>query len=127
MYRESSELEEIAEALIDRADSLYHIVEHDYSIGYFYADIERKRNGRMVLGECIKPSGLLTYYCDYDFIITIYEPNIEYLLFDEAQIEILLHHELLHIDYDGDLKGHDIEEHGEILDTYGMYWSIRNA
>lgn len=75
-------------------------------------------------GECILVKDLYKPFCPFDFLIVFYEPNIAHL--SPAQLEILMYHELLHIDADNKgrarIKPHDIEDFETIINQYGMHW-----
>ena len=64
-----------------------------------------------------------------DFIITVFEPNVEN--FTEEQIRILLFHELLHIGIEEDgneekyyVRPHDLEDFKLIIERFGIEWSL---
>ena len=69
------------------------------SVGFISCNKAKTINKiKIVLGECRKVQDLERLFCPFDFLIIIYEPNVEGLT--EKQIEILLHHELSHIGID---------------------------
>lgn len=119
----SLEMEKIAEKLIEEVDSLKWIGDTDLSIGY-YTSVKNKKKGDMtVFGECIKPPKRFDVFIPYDFLIVFYK---DAELFDESQLEILMHHELLHVGIrDGKpaLREHDYQDFREIVDAYGSRWS----
>lgn len=117
MYRLAPDIMETADRLIHNIDALYHIVEEEYSIGYFYCEKSHPQNA---YATCQKVSGLLHYYSDHDFIITLYEPKTEDLT--EAQLQMLVYHELLHIGEDGKLNSHTVQDFYSILKEYGLDW-----
>ena len=97
-------------------------------IGFLASDKEKKSKGRAVYGECIRVKEVYQPYCHKDFLIVIYEPNVE--LFAYEQLEILLYHELLHIGMDDSGKEvryivnpHDVEDFRAIIDRYGIDWA----
>lgn len=120
MYGESIELKEMAQKIISKKEILYHIAEYDYHIGYFYCDEAKRSQGKRILGQCIKVSGILSHYTDYDFIIVIYEPNISN--FNDAQLQALLYHELLHIGEDYRIVKHDVNDFYSVLKEFGVDW-----
>jgi hypothetical protein len=62
-----------------------------------------------------------TFITNYKFIMTVYEPKI--IGFTPAQLNILVMHELMHIDSDFEkLVKHDIEDFSILLQTYGVNW-----
>ncbi|MBQ0061345.1 MAG: hypothetical protein KBT15_06195 [Bacteroidales bacterium] len=93
-------------------------------IAWLASDKKKMDSGRLVFADCRKVSEQYDWCCDYDFIITVYEPNAG--RFDEEQLKILLEHELMHIGVeDGRLSivPHDAEEFTEIIRKYGIDWS----
>lgn len=95
-------------------------------IAWLISDKEKKKGRTInVNADCRKASKQYEWCCDYDYIITVYQPNVEHMT--EEQLRILLEHELMHIDYEPDvrmtLKGHDAEEFAEIIRKYGIDWS----
>lgn len=96
-----------------------------------------KSKGKTKFGQCQKPSGLLSYFAQTDFVITISADHCRDAGFTEAQLRALVYHEVLHIgweegDEDGEdgrpiLVGHDIETfHAEIRDM-GAWHSMLSA
>lgn len=78
-------------------------------------------------GDCRLVKEPWNTFCPFDFLITIYLPNVVDL--DEDQMRILLLHELLHVgmdEKDGEpvykINPHDIEEFREIINRYGIDW-----
>lgn len=119
-FEESPNLKKIAYKIIEAREELYHILEFGIDIGFLFSDEEKMQGGKRVLGECRKVSGVLSHYCPYDFLIILYEPNITD--FTDAQIQVLLYHELLHIGYDGKIAPHDIEDFAQVLIEHGLSW-----
>lgn len=62
-----------------------------------------------------------TFITNYKFIITFYEPKIVGMT--QAQINLLVMHELLHIndDFDG-LRKHDVQDFVAIVSKFGAAW-----
>jgi hypothetical protein len=91
-------------------------------------EAKKKAGGKTVLADCTKVNKKrYGWCCDYDFMITVYEPNLTDHYFDERKLEILLEHELMHVGYDietGDctLVPHNSEEFVEIIRKYGIDW-----
>lgn len=64
-----------------------------------------------------------TFMTSMKFIITVYEPCIVQM--NEAQLHLLMLHELMHIDDDFEkLKKHDLEDFKVIISKYGATWDI---
>lgn len=118
MYEQAPDIKTIAERLIEAKEDLFHI--RDYEVGFLYCDTEKQLAGNVVMADCTKTNGLLKYYSGYDFIITVYEPNIMDLT--EAQLQILIYHELLHIGLEGKLRPHNVQDFYSILHLYGLDW-----
>ena len=121
MYTEAPELEEIAEEIIYLRDNLYHIRENDYSIGYFYKNGDDTGDCKS-LGTCQRVTGILEYYTDHDYIICINERVLGTM--SDAQLEILLYHELMHIGEDFDIVKHDVEDFYTLLKEFGVDWAV---
>lgn len=121
----------IAENLINNLDCPYmqQIRDAKPAIAYRECDSMKKSNGRTVHADCekVKPSN--KQYMNYDYIITTYPRNC--VTMTEVQFEILIYHELLHIQCyrmsDGQLdckiRAHDIQDFTRITQQYGEFWS----
>lgn len=101
----------------------------DVSIVYLSSEQEKKSNGKMILGQCIKVAHNYQWCCPFDFMIVIYDQNIAG--FNDKQLEILIRHELHHIGVRQTDKGesyyivpHDVEDFYEILNEHGYDWSV---
>ena len=119
---------QIARRLIRTCPEFEDIKDSGVRIAYLASDKEKTKNRKTVFAECTKVDDKYSWCCEYDFFITVYEPNIED--FTEEQIEILMRHELMHvgIDFEGDgttfyIVPHDIEEFWGIIDKFGLEWS----
>lgn len=95
-------------------------------IGYAMSSREKTKDERIVFAECHKVKPLYQAFIPYDFLIVFYEPNA--MLMNDAQQEILMYHELLHIGMDDNgylkIRPHDVEDFRVILDEYGMDWNV---
>jgi len=129
MLEISEKYTEIAHRLIQTKPALQYIHDSAVSIVYLSSDEEKKKNRRAVLGDCTKVNPRYSWCCPFDFMITVYEPNCAEL--NEAQLEVLIYHELQHVGID-DAEGieptyyvapHDIEEFWTIIDEYGLKWN----
>lgn len=127
-YRQSEEYAELAWEVIRERDDLRWIEQTEITIGFLTSDEEKKRSGKVILGECRLVKSLYRDFVPYDYMIIIYEPNVARLTRD--QMKILLYHELLHIDVrekDGEpiykIRPHDVEEFREIVDQFGLDWA----
>lgn len=85
----------------------------------------KKKKNKTIFADCAKVSPTYDWCCEYDYKITVYEPNV--VDFSDRQIRILLEHELMHIDFNGEKKSirpHDAEEFTEIIRKYGIDWHL---
>ena len=91
------------------------------------SDQEKKSNKRTIFGQCSLVTELYKWCCPYDFIITIYDTNIQG--FTQKQLSTLIRHELHHMGYDvtGNepkpyIVPHDVEEFDVIIKECGLHW-----
>ncbi len=129
---QSPKYQEIGEMLIREREDLSHL--EGVRIAYLASDQEKKSSGRTIFGECRKVSPIYAWCCPYDFMITIFEPNLARCHFDCVQEQLLVWHELLHIGVDETDDGpkyriipHDIEEFDAILSKAGTHWQAKNV
>lgn len=117
----------IGAELIQAEKSLNWIGETEVSIGFMSSNKAKVSNGKTVFGQCERVPDRYKAFIPYDFLITVYEPNV--IDFTSQQIRILLHHELLHCGVNMNAEPtykvvpHDVEEFNEIIDRYGLDWS----
>lgn len=128
----NEEYKEIADKLIDELSEFEEIKESDVRIVYLSSEKEKKKNHKLILGECCKVDEKYSWCCPYDFLIIIYEPNIAG--FTEWQLKTLIRHELHHVGIDYTNNGetysiipHDVEEFWSIINECGIDWSEDNA
>ena len=113
--------------LIKSEDSLKWINETGVLVGFMSSNKAKVSNGKTVFGQCERVPDKYKAFIPYDFLITVYEPNV--IDFTGQQIRILLHHELLHCGVNMNaeptykVNPHDVEEFNEIIDRYGLDWS----
>lgn len=131
-FYSSEKYTELAGAVIAAHPDIAWIADADLEICFMGSDQEKKSKGRAVLGECIRVKDLYKEFCPYDFLIVLYDPNIERLT--EEQLRILMYHELLHVGMDegsGEPKymvnPHDVEDFRVILERYGMDWAAAGS
>lgn len=136
IYSAAKEVEEIAGRLIsEHYDELNFNAEVE--IVYRFETPTREKNGKAILGECRKVSGLNSYLYRTGidatpeakpfFLILISEDAWRVL--NQHQREALVDHELAHVGADIDDKGntvfsikpHDIEEFRDVVARHGMY------
>ena len=129
-FREINEhYAEVAGELIAEENALEYIKNSNVSIIYLNSDAEKKSRGKITCGECEKVPDKYKWSIPADFIITVFEPNVEN--FTEEQIRILLFHELLHIGIEEDgneekyyVRPHDLEDFKLIIERFGIEWSL---
>lgn len=114
----SKEYAEIAEKIIDKFNEAFSMVDTNQIL--FLSETE-KSPAKYADIRAIKPP--YTFITNYKFIITFYEPKL--IAFTSAQKEILVLHELRHIndDFDGLVK-HNVEDFSDILAKYGVDWDV---
>ena len=125
----SEEYTEIAADVIRENEDLSWLQEADVTIGYMSSNKKKKRSGKPVCADCRKIPDRDKRFIPFDFIITVYDPNV--CGFSDEQMKILLYHELLHVGVDqkddGSLKlyivPHDIEDFSAVIDKYGETWA----
>ena len=130
--RETAEQSEyyaqLAAAVIEEhADELAWIPENA-SVGFLESDRPKKKDGKIILAECIRIRDLFRVYIPHDFVIAVYLPNVAGMT--EEQLKILLYHEMLHIGMENGRKGprlvvkpHDVEDFRAVLERYGFDWA----
>jgi hypothetical protein len=120
-----------AEVVRERAD-LHWISDEGVRIGYLESTAPKKAHGRPVLGDCYKVLDRVRPFVPYDFLITVYAPNVDGLPVD--RLRLLLYHELLHVGMEQTKDGpryfivpHDIEDFHALTDAYGTGWARQEA
>lgn len=103
------------------------IVDAGVRIAWLESDAEKKKATKTIFADCRTVNAQYEWCCPYDFMITVYGPNVAG--FTPEQIEILLRHELMHvgIKQEGNepnyyVVPHDIEEFYSIIDRFGIDW-----
>lgn len=121
-------LARIARRLIGTMPELSYIAASRVRIVYLTSELEKKKGSKLVLGQCEKVPEKYKWKVPYDFMITVFLPNVERL--SREQMRILLFHELLHVGIEEDgneekysVREHDYEEFREIINRYGLDWS----
>ena len=127
---ESKEIADLADEVIEEHKDLWWIVRSGVRIAFLRSSKLKKSKWRLVCGECILVKENYKWCCPYDFMVILYGPCTAGMT--EAQIKILLYHELLHIgirgqDDDGRpvyrVVPHDVEDFRTIIDRYGIDWA----
>ena len=90
-----------------------------WRIGFVFRSDGMKKNGRITIGNTSKVSPKYTPHLALDYLIWLALDTWENLT--AMQRKALVDHELCHIDTNGRLRGHDVEEFGEIIRRYGLW------
>lgn len=132
-FEKSERAEATAAELIERLPQLTYIKDANPKIAYFESPKRKTSGGHVIHADCEKVKPKMKNFTDCDYMITVYINNI--LDFTEEQYEVLIFHELLHIDCtrysDGELvakvKKHDVNEFDVIAENFGNHWSLNGA
>lgn len=129
------EYAEIAETCIRKYPELINLRDNPCSIAFLGSNKKKSSRGRLTYAECHKIPDRYKWMSQnaYDYMITIYEQNCAG--FTDEQMEILIWHELMHIDVkeleDGTaaygIKDHDVQDFRSILELYGVDWALPDA
>lgn len=129
---QSKEYGDIAKNVIDSIEELRYISELDIKVGYVKSYEAKIKDGRVIYGDFRKVNEIFQCFIPFDFIITLYEPNI--MLLSENQIKVLLWHELRHIGINErtlkteyKLIPHEVEDFHSILDRFETRWNMPDA
>ncbi|HLJ26575.1 MAG TPA: putative metallopeptidase [Candidatus Angelobacter sp.] len=119
---QASGCEKIAKALIESRASLAPLV--DANIAYLWKASGGSRKGKVILGTCQRPSGLLRYFSAMDFVIWFGADNCRDSALDYWQMEALVFHELKHAGMEDEVPvslPHDFEGFAEEIRLYGLW------
>lgn len=129
-YTKNEYYKVLADEIIAARPELQFIKDCSLRIAYREANQAKKKVDALVYGECEKVTDKNKMYMGYDFIITIYEPNIKD--WDTNRVKVLLFHELLHIGAENTGSGvrtwivpHDFEEFYAVSNQFGIGWQLR--
>ena len=115
----------VAEALVKKYKEIGHVVINNI---LFVEDTEgtKKKNGKTVYAQI----GLIPEKWDdiiyqmtgkrFGYMMEIFKINIA--MMSREQVYALIYHELRHIDTDGSIKGHDIEDWTNMIEKLGADW-----
>lgn len=122
------EYENIAAEVIDAIEELNFIKELEIKIGYVKSFEAKTNKGGIVMADCQLVTPVYQCFVPYDFIITVYEPNVIELT--PNQMKALLWHELRHVGINEvtlaltyRVVPHEVEDFYSIIDRLGMRWS----
>ena len=125
----SEEYAGIAAEVIREHEDLAWINETEVTIGYMSSNKKKRHGGKHICADCRKIPDRDKRFIPFDFLITVYDPNVDG--FSEEQMKILIYHELLHVGVDQKEDGslrfyivpHDIEDFTAVIDKYGEEWA----
>lgn len=125
----SEEYAEIGARVLEKEPSLADVKNSLATIVYLTSEQAKTTGGKKICAQCEKVPDKYKWSVPADYTITVFLPNVEH--FTEEQKEILMFHELLHIDItfnaDGSenyaVRPHDYEDFKEITDRFGTEWS----
>lgn len=125
-YLEAPDLEQIAGKLIEVQGGFGYL--RELKIVYLWKRKGGKRGGKAILGRCQRPTGLLTKFCDADFIVWLGADHHAALRSTRFQVEATVFHELCHTDLDEEkdqprLVPHDYEGFCREVEIYGVWHS----
>lgn len=126
-FLSSVPLNDLAEELISQYGELAHLA--DLRLRVYWEKQGGAKAGKAVLGKCTKPSGLLLYFSDLDFVIWLAADHCRDWNFTDHQLEALLYHELCHagmeLDKDEQPKyvilPHEVEMFTSEVERYGLW------
>ena len=122
MFEISPYLEDLAKSTIEKFPELNHLDDPDLNIVYLISEKKKRQDKKIVYADTEKVKDKYNSICNADFIITFYADS-EGL--DDERMEILMHHELLHVGWDGENKSilpHDICDFRDIIEAHGLDW-----
>ena len=126
MFRADDKLKELAEQVMAERPDLKKLSNPDCRIAYLRCDKKKTSRGRTVFADTEKVGEKAKTLAQVDFIITFYDPACAGL--SEEKMKVLMIHELKHIGYEPgkpfSIIPHDVEDFKEIIETYGMDWTI---
>ena len=120
----------VATALVKKYKEISHVVVNNI---LFIEDTEgtKKKQGRTIFAQI----GLIPEKWDdviyqltgkrFGYMMEIYKINIA--MMSREQVYALIYHELRHIDTDGSIKGHDIEDWTNMIEKLGVDWGSTRA
>ena len=120
-------MQTLAEEVIKSESELNFITAFNIRISYVRCFKNKVANNKLIYADCCTVSEKYQAYLPFDFIITFYDRNCQYL--NDDQIRILMLHELLHIDIGQRgfcVKPHDVEDFDMIIKKYGLHWTEDN-
>ena len=116
-YRHREDLRDLAARLCEKFPSRLGNV-YPTQIAFLTNGEDKPVNkGRRALAKCFRLSPREEFLTGYTHVVEFYTWHTSHL--SANQLTLLLYHELLHIGEEGKLQAHDVEEFGEVIDTFG--------
>jgi hypothetical protein len=117
----SQDYKDIAEQLINKYQTTFGQIDIDQILFLNESEKSPKKYADIQLVK-----SPYTFITNYKFILTVYEPKI--LGFTPAQVNILIMHELMHVDENFEkLVKHDLEDFSILCQTYGVDWDTNQS
>lgn len=123
----ADDLKELGEKIIATVEGMEYIDAFGINVGYVRSYQRKTEKGKIILGDCRKVNKAYGAFLPFDFIITIYDPNVRHL--SENQLKVLMLHELKHIGVGPKgfrIEEHDIEDFKDICRRFGLDWNGLN-
>ena len=124
IYEPSNRLAQIASRVMATHEAVQHLDDPQCRIAYQTSDEAKHKGTRLVYADTERIKAKYKAWMPYDFLITFYWPNCEYL--SDEKLEQLMYHELLHVGFFDDgtfvLLPHDIEDFRDVVDRWGLDW-----
>lgn len=121
----ADDVRRLAERLIEQNESFRHL--RDMRLEYRWKREGGKSKGKATLGKCIKATGLLRHFTQFDFVIWLAADHARDAFMTYRQVEALVFHELCHAGRDEQgrpsVEAHDFEGFGKELQVYGAWTS----
>ena len=113
----------IGQNLIETEPILDYLKGSNVKIIYLESEKEKKEKGKVVFGQCEKVQDKNKWAIAADYTITLFKPNIENENVTDKGIELVILHELYHINDDlSSVRPHDLEDFKFLIDEYGTDW-----
>lgn len=134
-FLQAPELERLVRDLVERHPAFSHLRDARFKVLW-----KRKGGagkGKATLGKTQKPSGMLAYFAEFDFVIWVAADHVKGHQFSQQQIEALVYHELCHCGWEENeddeavalgapegryvVEPHDVESFAAEIRTYGLW------
>ena len=128
-FQPAPDLERIAKALISANEVTFRPLQ-SLTVVYLWKAKGGQKSGKGTLGKCQKPSGLLRYFSEADFVIWLAADHWTGYGATRWQIEACVFHEMKHVGIETDEKTgtetpalvpHDFEAFADEVTHYGTY------